>query len=367
MNIRTTLRDLFAHNDWARDKLMSLADGLTDEPLDRPFEMGSGSLRKTLHHLWAAERVWLDRWLERPVPKLPELVTATSVRANWDQFRTTADERERFLDTAGPDGESRPITFTNTKGETYTFPLGDLMLHVVNHGVHHRAQALNMLRHAGVKVPGLDYIFYRLEYPTVPQPLSGLQRVRKWGFTASPSPGPPARFDVDSIRSYFAYGDWANARLIDLASRLDDALLDRPFEMGIGSLRKTLLHIRDAEQNWVDNWTRGSTPGFATLPVDTSIAALRDLWRETIERRFAFLEARTADDLAKPLIAQPAEGVQLSFRLGETMLQLGGHGTHHRAQALNMLRHLGSEAPGVDYTVWLRKVGGRGRSRPAGT
>ena len=55
----TTLRELFIYNDWARDKVMELATELPDAPLDHAHEIGMATLRKTLHHLWAAERIWL--------------------------------------------------------------------------------------------------------------------------------------------------------------------------------------------------------------------------------------------------------------------------------------------------------------------
>ena len=50
------------------------------------------------------------------------------------------------------------FTYTNTQGKTWTFQLGHMLMHVCNHGTHHRAQALNMLRHIGVEPPELDLL-----------------------------------------------------------------------------------------------------------------------------------------------------------------------------------------------------------------
>jgi hypothetical protein len=55
-----------------------------------------------------------------------------------------------------PAGKPWPVTYTNIRGRTHTFLLGPLMLHVCNHGSHHRAQAVNMLCHVGGEVPELD-------------------------------------------------------------------------------------------------------------------------------------------------------------------------------------------------------------------
>ncbi|MCC6360105.1 MAG: hypothetical protein IT450_15280, partial [Phycisphaerales bacterium] len=54
--------------------------------------------------------------------------------------------------------------------------------------------------------------------------------------------------------------------------------------------------------------------------------------------------------------AIPRPDVERVFPLGVTMLQLCCHGTHHRAQCLNMLRHVGATAPPLDVAVLLREA-----------
>jgi uncharacterized damage-inducible protein DinB len=348
-----TLRELFAHNDWARDKLMTLASELTDEQFDRPFEMGPGSLRETLRHLYGAERIWFERWQGARQPQFPRSRAITAMSDLWKAFRDLAAARNAYLDALGQADLPRPVTYADPEGETHTFPLDDLLLHVCNHGFHHRAQALNMLRHNGVKVPGRDELFRKCEGPTLELMPETVNALREMGFKVQEAPAPQPTFDLDTIRKYYRYGDWAFHRIASVASVLTDDRLDRRFEMGLGSLRKTLLHIRDAEQSWLDNWTKGSTPGFNQLPENTTVAELRGLFQQTAERRDAFVSELTSDDLQRPIIAQPAPGKKLQFRLGEAILQLCGHGTHHRAQALNMLRRLEAEVPTLDCVVWL--------------
>jgi uncharacterized damage-inducible protein DinB len=57
--------------------------------------------------------------------------------------------------------------------------------------------------------------------------------------------------------------------------------------------------------------------------------------------------------LYRVVIAKPGPELELAFHLGESLLQLGVHGTHHRAQAINMLRQLGARTPPTDYLDWL--------------
>lgn len=347
-----TLRECFRHNDWARDKLLGLSQGLSDEQLDRPFEMGPGSQRATLRHLCGAERVWLERWRGAEQPQFPRSRTIDAIDDLWRAFRDLATARNADLATLADDELQRPVSYTDQDGQTHANPLADILLHVCNHGVHHRAQALNMLRQLGLKVPGLGYLFMKCERPTLRLERQTIETLKEMGFDVKQTPEPPAAYDLDTIRVYYRYGEWAFRRVVASASSLTDDQLDRSFEIGLGSLRKTLLHIRDAEQYWLDNWTKGSTPGIEELPITTSIDELAALFEQTAEGRSTFLGRQSSDDLQRPITVQPALGKKLAFRLGEAVLQVCCHGTHHRAQALNMLRQIDAEVPALDYVVW---------------
>ena len=326
----TTLRALFVHNDWARDKLLDAARPLADEALDDPVEMGPGSLRATLEHLCRSERWWLDRWqgsadaLEAPKPGI-------AVSELHDRFRVIATERNAFLDDRD---EAEQIACTTDTGGTLRLALSDMMLHVCNHGFHHRAQALNMLRQVGVKGPDIDYVYMTLD----------------------PSVKFEASYELDVIRAYYEYNDWARERVLKAAAPLDDDELDRPFKIGMGTLRKTLMHIRDAENWWLLNWSGEPAETFSELPDTTPIGGLRKESAEIARHRREFFETLGDGELARTVTAKPRPGVELTFALGDTMVQLGGHGTHHRAQALNMLRRLGVDGPGLDLADWAKEL-----------
>ncbi len=330
-----TIRELFAFTDWARDKLMTVASGLADEQLDRKFEMGEGSLRATLNHLWSSERMWLDRWKRHPQPRSRKDAAGVTMSGLWQEFRETAAERTKFLAGMGDADLPHLLTYTNVRGETYTFPFGGMMLHVSNHGSHHRAQAVNMIRRVGAALPrpGLDYIFMKIEAPETT----------------------PCGLDLGTLRTYFAYGDWANARVLAEAAKLTDEQLNRPFEIGLGTLRKTLVHIRDAEQWWFCNWTKGPGELFPQADEAIGVDQLQRLFAETASKRNEFISGLSDPDLKRIVKATPRPNVLRILPLGVPMLQLNHHGTHHRAQALNMLRHVGAKIPALDVVVWLRE------------
>ncbi|MCC7290994.1 MAG: DinB family protein [Phycisphaerales bacterium] len=339
-----TLQEWLRYSDWANERLLGSAEGLPSEQLDRRFDMGLGSLRRTLLHILAAESVWLQRWQGLAETKWPDESEKPAIPAIRRRFEACYAQRRTFLSALATGELARVVPYRDSKGTLYKASLGDMLLQVCVHSHHHRAQAINMLRRLGAAPikPGLDYIFKKLE--------DGSEQ--------------PGNFDVATLLTFYNYGDWANDALLEASAALPDSKLDEPFEMGLGSLRKTLLHIRFAEQWWLENWTKGPGQPFPEVPEQTSIAALRGLWRSTRDGRGRVLAGgdgrheaisrSEALDLDRIVEAHPRLGVVRRFPLGATMLQLCGHGVHHRAQAVNMLRRIAGAGPDLDYMYHVR-------------
>jgi len=258
----------------------------------------------------------------------------------WECFRDTARARAAFLDDLGESGLSQRCTYTTPERDSFTIPIGDAVLHVVNHGFHHRAQALNMLRRLPdtEPPPGLDYLFVALD----------------------PAVRPDISYDVDTIAEYLRYGDWARERMLGIAETLDDAALDRPFGMSHGSIRKVLLHTRSAAHWWLRAW-RGEDALFESLPETTTIAELRAMCEETSAGRRELLTTLGNDDLDRMITANVRPDRAITVPMGDSMIQLGGHGTHHRAQVLNMFRHVGAASPAIGYRNWCEETTLAGR------
>jgi uncharacterized damage-inducible protein DinB len=337
MNRLSTLRDLYRHLDWASDRVLAAAEPLDDDRLDRPFDMGMGNLRKTLWHVWSAHWLWFTRLGgESPTTLLPDGVGSSIA----DLRRFAAAQRashDATLSAMSDADIDRDVSYRNTKGEAFVARRGAILLHAANHAAHHHAQALNMLRHSGVeKPPRLDYLFMYWEN-------------RDW---------PAPALSVDLIKDYYAYTDWARNRVMDVAQQLDDAQLDRPFEMGIGSIRKNFAHTHDAERWWLTNWLAIPSTSGAPFPKTDDTMPLRDLralFDDTAKQRSDFLARTRDDDLTRDVEGTASPGRTFKFPLGVTMVQLNKHGTHHRAQTINMLRQCGQTTPPTDYVLWARE------------
>jgi uncharacterized damage-inducible protein DinB len=327
------IAELLTYSDWARERLMAPISGLAEERLDGEFEIGPGSLRATLRHIYFAERLWAQRLDVPGWQKLPPADSLEAVAEVAANDRALVQAYCTWLRALPADALARPVAYVDLAGRSWTAAVGDALLQACNHGVHHRAQAVNMLRAIGRPLPrpGIDYIFMRMERE---------------------SEVPAA--EIGGLRRFFAYGDWATGRMMAAAASLSGEQLDRPFEIGMGTLRATLRHIRDAEQWWLVNWTRGPEP-FPAAQDRPAVEAIRAQFEETAARRNEFLSSLSGvGALSRTITARPRADMSLLFPLGVTMLQVCVHGTHHRAQALNMLRRLGGPTPGLDYIGFAR-------------
>jgi uncharacterized damage-inducible protein DinB len=157
-----TLRELFDYNYWARDRQFQVCEGLTEEQFLRPMNSSYSSVRDTLAHLLAAEWVWQERWRggsptsqdagEFAPGKFPSLDV---IRDCWSGVESGMRD---FLAGLSEEALTRPLTYKNIKGETWTYPLWQTLLHLLNHQTYHRGQVTTLLVQLGAEPVPLDFL-----------------------------------------------------------------------------------------------------------------------------------------------------------------------------------------------------------------
>jgi uncharacterized damage-inducible protein DinB len=110
----------------------------------------------TMAHIIGAERLWLARIEGEPSP-LPV----------WPEFDLDGATRElealdlpwdNLLDGLDAAALAREVRYTNSRGETFTNRLDDILQHVFLHSSHHRGQIAAAVRAAGGTPAYTDYI-----------------------------------------------------------------------------------------------------------------------------------------------------------------------------------------------------------------
>lgn len=160
MNDLDRFRAFLRYSEWANAQLLHASAGLSGEKLDQPFDMGRGSLRKTLLHLWAGESVWLARWNGQSDTPWPDEERKADVPNIDEQFRQVYSERTALLATLKDADVDRVVTYRDSKGSLFKATLGDMIMQGIVHSIHHRAQAVNMLRRLGADAPEVDYMYW---------------------------------------------------------------------------------------------------------------------------------------------------------------------------------------------------------------
>jgi uncharacterized damage-inducible protein DinB len=142
---------LLEHDDWGTASLLETSQSLTDEQLDRSFDIGHRSLRSTLEHIVYYVEFWTGLMTGQPVSSPPRSDSAIPplIDRHKRAFPVFASFARRIRDEQRLDD-----TFTDHYGGELTF--GGAILHIILHDAEHRTEAVHILQRLdapGVTIP----------------------------------------------------------------------------------------------------------------------------------------------------------------------------------------------------------------------
>lgn len=125
---------------------------ISERNLDHP------KLLLTMSHILLSERVWLERikgkiaqseiWTTLPGSRLKEYFD----QSNKEYHLLLRDDLERV------------VTYKRFRGEEFHSSVADILIHLTNHGAHHRGQMAMITSSLNIRPLNTDYIQYcRLE------------------------------------------------------------------------------------------------------------------------------------------------------------------------------------------------------------
>jgi uncharacterized damage-inducible protein DinB len=137
------------HDVWTTHQLLLRCRGLTDDQLDRDFDIGHRTVRATLLHVIRNIEVWSDLLAGNSVREDPG-PSGRSVSALARRFdfaaANLAEVARSIAQRRGWDEKWVDHLDTPPTEKTY----GGSIAHVITHSMHHRAQLLYLLRRLGV-------------------------------------------------------------------------------------------------------------------------------------------------------------------------------------------------------------------------
>lgn len=152
-----------------------------------------------------------------------------------------------------------------------------------------------------------------------------------------------------------AHDRWATRNILDACAKLTPEQFHRRFEMGPGSLHDTVTHTLAAMRAWGD-----------LLAGREQRPRLEGTRREVAE--LIAIHGEVADDLAasahrypvEEIVTRVRDGKTYNFTRGGVLTHVTTHAMHHRAQCLNMLRHVGvTPLPASAVVEWMNMGEGK--------
>jgi uncharacterized damage-inducible protein DinB len=136
---------------------------LTIEQFTAPAGSSFPSVRDTLVHTMSAEWIWLSRWKgasPNAMFQATDFPDLQSIQTRWAALEV---EAQQFIDHLNLSQLAAVVSYINTRGEKWTYPLWQQMLHQVNHATQHRSEIAVVLTHFGYSPGDLDYLVYEDE------------------------------------------------------------------------------------------------------------------------------------------------------------------------------------------------------------
>lgn len=156
---------LYDYNRWAGDRTLTVASKLTSADFLRPMGNSFSSVRDTLAHILGAEWIWLERWQGRSPKALLDAATFPTAQSLESRWATVERDQMQFIESLTSQRLGEELPYINQKGQRYSYPLWQQLVHVVNHSSYHRGQVTTLLRQLGAEAVSTDFLVYFDEKP----------------------------------------------------------------------------------------------------------------------------------------------------------------------------------------------------------
>ena len=159
--MKNELLTLADYHAWAFEVLYDALLPVSDEHYHADAGLFFRSIHRTLNHLLLGDRVWFGRFVGTPyaVSGLDAELEADRARLERALYEQTVRWRG-WLEQQSDSALAGTLAYTNLAGTAFVQPISMTLLHVFNHGTHHRGQISAAVSGFGHDVPEMDLIWY---------------------------------------------------------------------------------------------------------------------------------------------------------------------------------------------------------------
>lgn len=154
------LEDLVAYSNNCRallkETLLSYRP-LFDKPIQPPLSVYQ-SIRRIAAHMIGAEEFWIRHRINKEELTRYETRSAESLEELFEDWESVRRGTTAYIDSLSP-GEFERIYPLELRGWRGELSVRQILFHILNHEVHHRAQISMALQQFGVEPPDFDFVF----------------------------------------------------------------------------------------------------------------------------------------------------------------------------------------------------------------
>jgi uncharacterized damage-inducible protein DinB len=158
-----------------------------------------------------------------------------------------------------------------------------------------------------------------------------------------------------SLTTHLDYSLWANRRLAETLAPVSEALFGQVIVSSFPSLKKTVLHIWDAEQIWLNRLKGVSLAAFPSESFRGDKEAVIGGMLKTSAELSEFVAGQPKEFLRSTIRYTNLKGEPFENVAEDLLYHVVNHGSYHRGQATTMLRQLGvRNILSMDIIFYLR-------------
>lgn len=156
---------LAEYNIWATNRLIQSLESIRDEDFYKDVGLYFKSIAGTLNHLLVGEHyLWYSRFKDGVSPQIAlDTMIHTEKAVLLNELQQKSVNWISFIDQIDETTLEGNLTYKRVSGQELTLPYVATLMHVFNHGTHHRGQITAAVTALGYPCPELDVVYMLIE------------------------------------------------------------------------------------------------------------------------------------------------------------------------------------------------------------
>lgn len=158
-----------------------------------------------------------------------------------------------------------------------------------------------------------------------------------------------------TLLRHLHYSLWANGKLAEFIAKADENVFDTEVKSSFPSLKKTVLHIWDAEYIWLRRLQGESLKEYPSKNFTGNRAEALKGFTDNSKALLDYVAAQPAEYGNTSITFKNLKGDEFTNTVEEILMHVVNHGTFHRGQLVTILRTLGfTEVSSTDLITYMR-------------